>query len=208
MPNPSLATDAWVLLKRPPAETFRTLVVFSAEHGNLTVLLRVTKKPNASHVALDLFDEVFLQLETRNQGQTWFVQDTQLLLRQIEIGRSYETLRLASAFAALVVRNNVVEDSRPGVYALVRTALAAFASPAPPEIVYFKSVYCFARDEGYPLKQQWLPTLPPELRDRAARLLHTPLAELPVASTPAAEVEALQNHLDNYLRGYTDILVG
>ena len=64
MPAPSLATDALVLLKRLPAESFQTYTVFSAEHGTLQVLQRIAKKSAATTVALDLFDEVSLQLES------------------------------------------------------------------------------------------------------------------------------------------------
>ena len=37
MPAQSLATEAFVLLKRPPADAFQTFTVFSAEHGTLLI---------------------------------------------------------------------------------------------------------------------------------------------------------------------------
>ena len=113
MPGLPLQTDAFILLRRPPADSFQSLTAFSPEHGTLLVLQRIIKNVTAGVVSLDLFDEVSLQLESRNQGQTWFVKESRLITRHAEIGRSYETLRLASALAALVARNQVPEESRP-----------------------------------------------------------------------------------------------
>lgn len=204
MPAQTLTTDAFVLLKRPPADTFQSFAVFSAEHGALTILQRLSKKSSSTTVALDLFDEASLLLESSNQGRTWFVKEVRLVTRHATIGRSYETLREASALASLIARNPVHEDSRRAVATLMRTALAAFAEGARPDFVFFKSLYCFARDEGYPLKQQWFPTLTAADRTEVAGLLNRPLAEQ--AATTAA-VARLRRRLEEYLRGHTEILL-
>jgi hypothetical protein len=204
LPAPSLTTDGFILSKRPPADAFQTFTVFSAEHGALTVLHRIGKKTTAGIVALDLFDEVALLLESSNQGRTWFVKEARLLTRHSAIGRSYDTLRGASAFVSLVARNPVHEDTRASVAGLLRTALAAFAESPRPDCVYFKSLYRFARDEGYPLKEHWFPTLPAADRETVATLLNRPLAE---QIAPAAEVARLERRLEEYLRGHTEILL-
>ncbi len=204
MPGLPLQTDAFVLSKRPPADTFQTFNVFSAEHGALLILQRLAKKSAGTAVALDLFDEASLLLESSNQGRTWFVKETRLVTRHPDLGRSYETLVAASALASLVARNPVPEESRLAVASLLRTALAALATGARPDIVYLKSLYCFARDEGYPLKQQWFPLLPAADRATVAPLLNRPLSD---QTAPPAVVHALQRDLENYLRGHTDILL-
>ena len=204
MPGLPLQTDAFVLSKRPPADTFQTFNVFSAEHGALLVLQRLAKKSAGTAVALDLFDEASLLLESSNQGRTWFVKETRLVTRHPDLGRSYETLVAASALASLVARNPVPEESRLAVASLLRTALAALATGARPDIVYLKSLYCFARDEGYPLKQQWFPLLPAADRATVAPLLNRPLSD---QTAPPAVVHTLQRNLENYLRGHTDILL-
>lgn len=204
MPAPTLQTDVFVLSKRPPADSFQTFTAFSAEHGALLVLQRVAKKSASTAVTLDLFDEASLLLESSNQGRTWFVQETRLVTRHADLGRSYETLVAASTLATLVARNPVHEESRPAVATLLRTAFAVLATGARPDIVYFKSLFCFARDEGYPLKQQWFPLLPDDERAAVAPLLNRPLS----AQTAApATVLHLQRLLENYLRGHTEILL-
>ena len=210
-----LQTDAFVLRKRPASDTFQGFNVFSAEHGALLVHQRLPKggsraggtaaKASSTSTVLDLFDEVSLRLESSNQGQTWFVQEVRLITRHADIGRSYETLRHASFLAALVARNPVHEDSREAVAGLLRTAFASFASGARPDLVWFKSLYCFARDEGYPVKQQWFPMLPPADREAVATLLNQPLADQTAA---IALVTRLQQRLEEYLTGHTEILLG
>lgn len=204
MPGIPLQTNAFVLLKRPPADRFQSFTGFSGEHGALLLLQRVSQKTASTVIALDLFDEASLRLESSNQGQTWFVKEAQLITRHDTLGRSYETLRLASALAALVARNAVSEESRGSVAELLRQALASFASNARPDVVWFKSLYRFARDEGYPVKQEWFPTLPGSDRSMVATLLNLPLAE----QTAAIEsVTRLTHRLEEYLRGHTEILL-
>jgi hypothetical protein len=214
VPAQSLQTDAFVLLKRPAADSFQSFTVFSVAHGLLFVLQRTPKNPTrrggspakttSTSVALDLFDEADLQLESSNQGRTWFVKEVRLITRHVGIGRSYEALRDASALASLVARNAVDEESRGPVAGLLRTAFAAFGAAERPDIVYFKSVYRFARDEGYPVKEQWFPSLPPADRADVATLLSRPLAE---QNATAAAVSRLQRRLEEYLRGHTEILL-
>lgn len=204
MPAETLQTDAFVLDRRPPTDAFQRFIVFSPEHGTLIILQRIARKSAGTVTALDLFDEVSLLLESSNQGRTWFVKEARLIARQTEIGRSYEALRFASGLAALVARNPVDEESRAAVAELLRTAFAAFAADPRPDVVFFKSLYRFARDEGYPLKQQWFPTLPAADRTEVAALLNRPLAGQ--SATPAA-VARLQRRLEEYLRGHTEILL-
>lgn len=204
MAGPTLTTDALVLLKRPPADSFQTFTVFSAEHGPLLVLQRLTKKPASNAAALDLFDEATLILESSNQGQTWFMKEGRLLTRHSGLGRSYETLQSSSTLAQLIARNTVHEDSRAKVYALLREALAALATSDRPDIVYFKSLYRFARDEGYPVKEHWFPSLPAADREHVATLLNQPVAGQSAELTIVAK---LRRRLEEYLRSHTEILL-
>ena len=204
MPAQSLQTEAFVLAKRPPADAFQSFTLFSAAHGMLFALQRLPRKSASTTTALDLFDEAALMLESSNQGRTWFVKEARIINRQLAIGRNYDALRLASALASLVARNPADEASRADVAALLRNAFAAFAAGARPDIVFFKSVYRFARDEGHPLKEQWFPSLPSADRADVITLLNRPLAEQ-IAEPPA--VARLQRRLEEYLRGHTELLL-
>jgi len=204
LPAQSLHLEAFVLTKRPAADPYQAYVLFSSEQGALHALQRVSKKPAPGQVQLDLFDEAALDLDSSNQGRTWFVREARLIARSAAIGRSYESLQAASAFALLIARNPVLEESRPQVAALVRTAIAAFATAERPEIVGFKCLYCFARGEGHPVKQQWFPLLTAADRETVAVLLNRPLAEQTAAPDTVAR---LQRALEEYLKGNTEILI-
>ncbi|MDF3058367.1 MAG: hypothetical protein K0R17_2582 [Rariglobus sp.] len=201
--GPSLTTDAIVLRTWPPADSFQAFTVFTPGHGTLRILQRLPgKKPSAAHLALDLFDEVALLLEGTASGDAWFVKEARLLTRHAGIGRRYESLLHASAFASLVARNPGADESHPAIHALLRTAFAAFASSGRPDIVHLKSLYRFARDEGHPLKQQWFPALPAADRPLAVALINQPLA---TQTTPPADVTRLLRRLEDYLRQHTEI---
>jgi hypothetical protein len=204
MPGLQLHTNAFVLLRKLPADRFQQFTVISAEHGQLLCLRRMTTKATSTSIALDLFDEADLFLESSNQGRTWFLKEARLLVRHDAIGRSYDALRLASAFAAVIARNPVHEESRAGVYALLRQTFTAFGATSRPDIVYLKALYCFARDEGYPVKQEWWQGLPAGDRAAAAGLLNQPLTAQTAAPPAVAD---LSRRLEDYLRTYTEILM-
>ena len=200
----SLQTDALVLLKQPPGDAFQSFTCFSAEHGHLVVLQRLPKKSAANVVLLDLFDEAALVLDSSTQGRLWFVKEARLLARATGIGRRYAALQAASRFAALVARNPVAPESRAAVYALATQLLAALGPAERPDVAYFKALYRFARDEGYPVKQQWFPSLSSADRAAVTALLNRPLAGQAV---PAPDVARLERHLTDYLRRETDLIL-
>lgn len=202
MAGPIQPLTAWVVGKRPPAESFQTLTLFSVEHGATLALQRVSKKSPSA--LLDLFDEADLMLESSSQGAASFVKETRLRTRLTEIGKSYDGLRLASSFANLVARNPIAEDGRASVYQLIGQALHAFAQSTRPDIVYLKSLYRFCRDEGYPLKQAWAPSLPPSDRAALTSILNRPVAEQTVDPKLVAR---LQRGVEDYLRGETEIFL-
>lgn len=142
-------------------------------------------------------------LESANQGSaTSFVKETRVLTRLTEIGKSYESLRLASTLARVVARNPIGEESRASVYDLLRRAFTAFAIFDRPDIVYLKSLYKFCRDEGYPLKQAWVPGLAPSDQSSLVLLLNRPLSD---QTADPKVVERLHRGLETYLRRETEI---
>ena len=190
--------------KRPPAEAFQTFVLFSAEHGNLLALQRISRKASGRQAVPDLFDEVSAMLETSNQGRTWFVREVRIDTRRASIGRSYDALRFASALAAFIGRNPVHEESRENVARLLRTALDAFGEADRPDIVHLKSLYLFAKDEGYPVRQEWLPSLGAADRAVATAVLNLPLGR---HASDAGAVATIRRSLEVYLGSSTEIII-
>ena len=204
MPGQTLTTDAFVIERRPPTDAFQAFGLFSAEHGNLLAMQRVPRKASATHVAPDLFDEVSAMLESSNQGRTWFVKEIRITTRRSGIGRSYDALRFASALASVVSRNPVHEESRANVARMLGTALDALASGARPDAVHLKSLYLFARDEGYPVQQEWMPSLSPADLSVARAVLNR---RLDAQDSAAADVARLRTSLEAYLGSSTEIII-
>lgn len=213
MPGPQLQTQAFVLAKQSSgSDSFEQLTVFSGEHGVLHCLSRTPKPSPAaagrrssakrSEGSLDLFDEAELWLESTNQGRTWFIKEHRFIQRQPGIGRSYETLRAASALTTLTSRNPVADESRPTVADLLRSSLSALGAGGRPDIIWLKALYCFLRDEGYPVKQHWWPELPAAERKLAAQLLNQPLAAQ--AAAPEAVAQIIRR-LEEWVKAETEI---
>jgi hypothetical protein len=210
VPGPLHPTEIHVLAKATHAGDQLILTGFSPDDGLLTALLRLPRAgATAAAPTPDLFDRLALTLEHGRgspAGGPWFVREHRLLVRHAAIGRSYESLAAASRLARVITRNPGAQDTRAGIDALLTRAFAAFARPAArPELVFFKSLYVYARDEGLPLKEEWLPLLPPADRDLAAAALALP-ADAPEAPAPAALARLTQN-LASYLAAEHDLTV-
>jgi hypothetical protein len=204
VPGQTLTTEAFVIEKRPPTDAFQAFGLFSPEHGNLLALQRVPRRHSPAHVAPDLFDAVAVMLESSNQGRSWFVKEARIARRRSGIGRSYDALRFASALAAVVSRNPVHEESRGSVARMLATALDALDSGARPDAVHLKSLYLFARDEGYPVTQEWLPGLGAADLAVARAVLNRPLS---AQDSGADDVARLRRSLERYLGENTEIII-
>jgi len=203
LPGQQLQTSAFILFRQPSgSDAFEQLTVFSSENGTLHCLRRVIQGKATASTPLDLFDETELSLESTNQGRTWFIKEHRLIQRHEGIGRSYEALKAAAAFATLISRNAVPDESREPITALLRNSFTALGTGGRPDIVWLKALYSFLRDEGYPVKQDWWPQLQAADRDLAAHLLNQPLA---AQTAEAANVTKITRRLEEWIKAETEI---
>ncbi|MDX2185437.1 MAG: hypothetical protein SFV32_00755 [Opitutaceae bacterium] len=197
MPGPTLSTDAFVLGTHPPTDKYFRVDLFSAEAGAIVAYQRLSRKGGT----LDLFDHVRADLDATPQGEAWFVRDTRLLGKPEGMGRSYEALQHASLFARAVLANPVPDESRIPVYELIGQSLHSFGSGNRPDITLFKSLFVLIRDEGYPLRQHWLPTLSAPDQVKVKELLARPIKDQDAAAT---DVRRLLGRFVEYLQGHTE----
>lgn len=199
-----LTTSAIVLDRTESGDNWKRLLCFSADHGNLDCLVRISRKAAPKSPTLDLFDEAQLSLESSNQGRTWFIKEAVVNRRRAGLGVSYDALSHACRFARILVRNPVHEESRQAVFGLLERALDAWETGTRPDCVYFKSLFLLARDEGYPVQQDWWPRLGPDDRRAAESILRLPIAE---QKTAGDTVSRLTQALEEYLRHHTEIRI-
>ena len=203
MAGQSLQTTGFVLQKPPAQDRHQQVLLFSAEGGQLLCFQRLSSRQPA--VPLDLFDEVAATLTSTNQGRTWFFGEVRVQRRFAGIGLSFAALQEASAFARVLTRNQVHEESRPAVLALLGTALQAWSDGRRADAVALKALYTFARDEGYPVKEDWAASLRGSDLENARRVLNEPLAAL--AAIDADSVARLLESLRRYLRGHAELAI-
>lgn len=215
MPGQTLQTVAFILGREPSgADSYERLTAFSPTEGLLHCLMR---RPKTDHAAsarrssaprsegwLDLFDEAELWLESSNQGRTWFIKEHRHITRHPGIGRSYAALQAAAALARLVQRNPVPDESRQPVASLLRQCFGALDQGARPDLVWLKTLFCFLRDEGYPVKQHWWTHLDPADRIFASQLLYQPIAD---QSPDAVTVRRLTDHLAHWVASDTELRI-
>lgn len=201
-----LHTTAVVLSRQASgADAFEQLGAFSESEGPLLCLRRVPRQAAGAPPPLDLFDEAELWLESRSQGRTWFIKEYRHLARRPGIGRSYATLLVAARLARLVQRNPVPDESRGPVATLLRQAFGALDAGAAPEVVWFKALYRFLREEGYPVKQQWWQGLADADRTLAATVLQTTAT---ATAADSAALAGLLGGLEAWVANDTELRLG
>jgi hypothetical protein len=199
----SLQVQGFVLEKSPRGDRFQPLALFSPEHGLLRCYQRISMRNPGP--AIDLFDELSATLTSSNQGHTWFFKELHVDHRHPGIGLRFEALAESCAFSALILRNPVHEEGRASICRLLKDSLVALETGAPSAIVGLKALYSFARDEGYPVKEEWLAGLRGSEREHAVTLLHTPIAA--IDADRADHAPRILARLRRYLKESTELTI-
>lgn len=203
MPARELQTPGVVLATTPSGERFLRLHLLSAEAGRLVAMWRRSGKQSGG--GPDLFDQAVFHLESSQQSGVWFLKEYRLEHRRVGIARRYRSLELATRLADILWRNLPHTEFFEPTAQLAGEALTAFETATLPQCVYLKALYRYAAEEGYAVRQQWLPGLAKSEQGRARGILHQPLEALdPACETAAGE---LIDKLERWLRADTDIIV-
>ena len=201
MPGPTLLIDGYVLRREPTGENWVRVTLLSPEAGVVHFLQRFARR-SPSSTPIDLFDRVTATLERKTPSGVWFAREARVTARHPGLGRRYPVLREACAFAWILSSNPVHEDSRESVFKLLGHGLQAWERGEREDVVAFKCLYIFARDEGYAVKEGWWPQLPEQERIRAASLVNLPIQD---QETDPEQVASIRRSLEHYLVHFTDI---
>jgi hypothetical protein len=166
---------------------------------------RISKKTNTSTTP-DLFDTAVILLETSQQGTMRFVKEYQLRQRRDVIGQNYRSLRNASRLSQLLVTNASHMPESEWLFTLTERAYDAFAAGKAPDVVLLKSLYLLLKDEGYPVRESWWPTLRTDLRKAAKRLLSKP-SPAHIDKPEQKTCESIEQHLTEWMRNQTDLII-
>jgi len=193
-----------LLRKEASGESFLKLHLLGPELGCQLCLKRVSSKSRSTKSAPDLFDTAEVQLESSKHGTAYFVGEYEILRRRSEIGLNYRALRLASEFSNLLILNGGHMADLPALYGLAERSMDAFTDRLEPAVVYLKSLFLLLKDEGYPVRESWWPSVPPQLRELTRQLLaeNSPQS---LSQESRASCEAATRHLLQSLRRETDL---
>jgi len=192
----TLVTEATLLSRKDSGENGRLLTLLSPTHGLLHAFMRKGGSRPGRQPTPDLFDEGTLSLEQASSGDLYFVREYVVKVRRSGIGGNYQSLLFASRFALLLSHHLFPAEEAPEWHALLHQTLEALEMHQSPAAAYLKGIYLFARRQGMPVKEDWLPSLPASRREAFASVIRTPLAEQTV---PGAETEKLIALFERYL---------
>lgn len=200
--EPLIAPNAIVLKLAPSGERFTQVRLLDPEHGALSVLRRNRSKANA--FSIDLFDQGEAKIDHKpGEGAHYgFLVDFNPALKRSGIGRSYRTLQAAAWLSGLLLANPLHQENLEGAFRVAEKAFDALAAAQPPFAVMAKVLYLFARDEGYPVMEDWARQLEPGQRESVRRLLNTPLGDIEL---DASQQQAIFDSLATYVERHTHI---
>lgn len=196
MAGATLVTDAVLLGRRESGEKGLLLTFLSPAHGLLRAFKRTSASRTGKQPLPDLFDEVTVTLEHGREGDLWFVREYIVRHRRTAIGANYPSLLYASRFATVLVHHIFSAEEAGGCHALLRQALDAWETHRRPEVTYFKTLYLFARQQGIPAREEWIPSLAAPQASQVTAILKEPLSRQQVAPPL---VEKLVASFEQYL---------
>ena len=194
-----------IILKREASgEQFYRLNVLSEVTGNTLVMMRRPKKNIRSGSTPDLFDDIEAVLDKKGDGGFGFIKEVNILKRRRGLAKSFIALELACEWSTILIKNLPRDMEVESAYQLTQRGLDAWEKRIQPEAVFFKCLFVYARNEGYPVKHDWFQKLTHQDRIKVASILNTPLNELEMKPE---EVRKCNDALKHYIQHHTDILL-
>lgn len=196
------ASEGYVLSREHRGEHFLLLTLLSPQ-GLIRPMLRLPGKKQIK-APPDLFDRIEWVFEPKASGSDGplFMRDWRLLNHYSGLARHYNGLLHATELSRLIMTHGPHMADGQAAYRVLERALPAWADGAEAGAVLFKALYLLARDEGYPVKEQWWARLSSNEQHQARALINRPLDANPL---PPAEVETLLNRLRHWMQTETDL---
>ena len=146
----------------------------------------------------DLFDQVELVLDKASANGLPFVRESRVLAKRRDLALGHDRFQAASDLALLYLNNGRLLLEPQPLYNLLEIALLRLCEGGHPDSVFFKALFLFARNEGLPVKESWLPGLAKRDQSIARSVLTQPVGtECKVSSEIVPLVESLRLWLNS-----------
>lgn len=184
MPEKAKQFSGFILNRIVQGEKFWRVVILTREYGAQPCLVRIAGK-NKTTCVPDLFDEAEILLSPAKSGTDSglrFAKEYRLIKRNGGISGNYSALVCASKFASVLTKNSFPQDSNESVFRLAVNVFRAFGEKPNAEATYLKALWTLARENGYPVREDWFENSCFEDREGIAAVLKTPLEQLCIDS--------------------------
>ena len=177
------------------------LALFTAEHALQSVILRKSRKLGLS-AHPDLFDDLECTLKPPSSGSGLpFVREWNVPSKRFFLAQDHRVFSTAADIARLFLDNgNHLLEPEPHYQLLIKSLHAL--QPGKSCLVHIKTLFVFARTEGLPVKQAWLPELSRETRRHAQYILSTKMADF--TQVPDG-VDIILKSLQDWLNAETEL---
>ena len=171
MSAPRQEETGLVLSVEDRGERFCTLSFLGSGRGLFHPLVRKSKRSPRP----DIFDTARIMLSPSKEGNLYFVNEYEPLKKRTGIGTGYERVRVASRYAEFLCRNTYHLEHVERAFPLSERFFDTVEAGRSPEAAFFKTIYLFVLEEGYPVREDWRVGLAAESRDAVRAILHEPL---------------------------------
>ncbi len=187
----------------PSGERFHRLRIFDGNLGLTSAMLRLPARSSKSFVRPDLFDDLECSLSVSRSGASLpFVSEHRLLGTFREIAKNPMAFLAASEVARFYLSNGSHLLDPKGRLSLLRSALDSFRRATSPKVVLLKVYFCFARDEGHPIRESWLADLPADLARQSRQCLFHPVDG---AGSCSARIDELLDEIRKWINMHTEL---
>ncbi len=191
---------ATVLNRESRGENSLLLAAFSDSSGLCRMVKRMSAKSTSA--APDIFDDFSAKADSRGCSSPPFLGEFEITAHRGRIASNYDSFVHASEICKCVLKNGAHAEDSAGLSALLRRALDAVERGASAKIVRLKFMYLYALGGGYPVKEDFLASLPPWRAEIFSRAVKTPADGCALTD---GETESLLENFLSWIRSGTDI---
>ncbi len=178
-----------VLSREPAGDRFLRVRIFDHLTGLSAALFPHAGKRSQNANPPDLFDRVDCVLKpTSSDSSIPFVAEFHRVHSCRELASNPQAFITASEIARFYLFNGAhLIDPSPHFRTLC-SSLDSFQRAKVPKVVLFKLYYCFARDEGLPVRESWLADLPVNFANEICTVLKSPVDGMIIEKSKINEI--------------------
>jgi recombinational DNA repair protein (RecF pathway) len=199
----SCSASGCVLRIAPSGERYQVITCLLQNRGLERMLMRPAgrSRSNAGDIP-DILQYGEFTWQRNAPDRPAYLREFHRSLAFPQLATSFPRFQAAANLARFFELNLLHLESFDGVWTTLWNALHALSAGHHPDGVVLKALFRFARDEGYPVAEEWLPARPQSERGALVSFLRQPLQQ---STATAAEQTAWLADLLRYLAGIDEL---